>query len=300
MVKVDACPLVKANLGYLLKNEKRFVGVIGSTGCDMARRQLEVIARFTSLPIHILNNPRTDNPKIFNDEIEELVKFLERLSEKKFTRDLIGQEIERWEKVRETLRLLDQKRKANPCLLSTADFHKICISYHMGKPRINFPPPPAPPASPFRVYILGSPISYEANPFLSLLEKNLPIVGDFNCGISRFLPIKIKEKDLDGIKEAYYYQPPCIFKRPNKKFYEWVKKELKERRCQGIVAWTLAYCDNYEFELSRLEKSFGLPFLRLGSDFSFSPLSQWQLRIAAFAESINQWLRPEARGGDYV
>lgn len=288
VVKVDACPLVKANLGYLLENEKKFVGVIGATGCDLARRQLEVIAHFTSLPVHILNNPRTDNPKIFKDEIEELVKFLEKLGQKKLTPELVAREIERWENFREGLRVIDQQRKAKPSLFSTSDFHKLCISYHKGNPPANFPSSTSSPSTNPRVYLLGSPISYEANPFLQLLEKDLQIVGDFNCGISRPLLIKIREKNLIGIKEAYYHQPPCIFKRPNKKFYEWVSKELKERHCQGIVAWTLDYCDNYEFELSRMEKTFGLPFLRIRSDFSFSHISQWQLRIAAFAESIKE------------
>ena len=112
------------------------------------------------------------------------------------------------------------------------------------------------------------------------------IVGDFNCGLSRFLNINITENNLSGIKSAYYNQPPCIFKRPNDKFYSFIEKQLNEFKCKGIVAWTLDYCDNYEFELKKIEGFFNLPVLRIRSDFSFQNLSQLRTRIKAFAEML--------------
>jgi benzoyl-CoA reductase/2-hydroxyglutaryl-CoA dehydratase subunit BcrC/BadD/HgdB len=283
LVKVDACPLVKSNLGYLQKNKERFRAVIGSTGCDMARRQLEIIGEMLSLPVYIFNNPRTFNPKIYEEEINELVDYLEKLSQRRFTPDLLQREIERWEVIRERFRNLDALRQSG--LLSTAHFHQLCLTYHQGEPNpFALPPHPSPPHP--RVYLLGSPLSYSSNQILELLETRLQIVGDFNCGLSRFLTIKIREKNLKGIVSAYWEQPPCPFKRPNDGFYQWVEKELKNLRCLGIIAWTLDYCDCYEFELNRIEERFSLPVLRLRSDFSFSNLSHLKLRISAFAESL--------------
>ncbi len=285
LLRIDACPLVKSNIAYIIKNQDKFTALVGSTGCDMARRMFDIVDELTDIPVYVLNNPRTDNPKIFNDEIDWLVKELEHLSNRKLNDDLLRLEIERWENIREQYRTLNKKRAANPSLISTSDFHKAAINYYKGDVDAQINITEKHSVNP-RVYLIGSAITYGANQILELLEQELRIVGDFNCGISRFLNIEIKDKNLNGIKHAYYNQPPCIFKRPNHKFYEWTSSQLKKYTCDGIVAWTLDYCDSYEFELKRMESRFGFPILRIRSDFSFQNLSQIKTRISAFREML--------------
>ncbi len=285
LLRIDACPLVKSNIAYIIKNQDKFTALVGSTGCDMARRMFDIVDELTDIPVYVLNNPRTDNPKIFNDEIDWLVKELEHLSNRKLNDDLLRLEIERWENVREQYRTLNKKRAANPSLISTSDFHKAAMNYYKGDVDAQINITEKHSVNP-RVYLIGSAITYEANQILELLEQELRIVGDFNCGISRFLNIEIKDKNLNGIKHAYYNQPPCIFKRPNHKFYEWTSSQLKKYACDGIIAWTLDYCDSYEFELKRMESRFGFPILRIRSDFSFQNLSQIKTRISAFREML--------------
>ncbi len=289
-LRVDACPLVKSNLSYIIENKDRFAAVVGSTGCDMARRMFDCLkqslGQASSLPVYIINNPRTDKPKIFYDEIDRLVNELEHFSNKKFTQELIEDEIERWERARSRCRVFAQKRAAKPSLISTTDFLRACISYHKGdiKNEINIIEKPS---NQPRVYLLGSAIPYEAHLIIEMLETSMRIVGDFNCGISRFLNINIKEKNLNGIKQAYYNQIPCIYKRPNNQFYELVGNQIQQLECRGIIAWTLDYCDNYEFELKKIERTFGLPVLRIRSDLSFQNISQLKTRITAFVETIS-------------
>jgi benzoyl-CoA reductase/2-hydroxyglutaryl-CoA dehydratase subunit BcrC/BadD/HgdB len=285
LLRIDACPLVKSNIAYIIKNQDKFTALVGSTGCDMARRMFDIVDELTDIPVYVLNNPRTDNPKIFNDEIDWLAKELEHLSNRKLNDDLLRLEIERWENIREQYRTLNKKRAANPSLISTSDFHKAAINYYKGDVDAQINITEKHSVNP-RVYLIGSAITYEANQILELLEQELRIVGDFNCGISRFLNIEIKDKNLNGIKHAYYNQPPCIFKRPNHKFYEWTSSQLKKYACDGIIAWTLDYCDSYEFELKRMESRFGFPILRIRSDFSFQNLSQIKTRISAFREML--------------
>lgn len=285
LLRIDACPLVKSNIAYIIKNQDKFTALVGSTGCDMARRMFDIVDELTDIPVYVLNNPRTDNPKIFNDEIDWLAKELEHLSNRKLNDDLLRLEIERWENVREQYRTLNKKRSANPSLISTSDFHKAAMNYYKGDVDAQINITEKHSVNP-RVYLIGSAITYGANQILELLEQELRIVGDFNCGISRFLNIEIKDKNLNGIKYAYYNQPPCIFKRPNHKFYEWTSSQLKKYACDGIIAWTLDYCDSYEFELKRMESRFGFPILRIRSDFSFQNLSQIKTRISAFREML--------------
>jgi benzoyl-CoA reductase/2-hydroxyglutaryl-CoA dehydratase subunit BcrC/BadD/HgdB len=285
VVRVDACPLVKSNLSYLIKHKQEFDALVGSTGCDMARRMYDVATELIDLPVYVMNTPRTDNPTIYKEEVDWLVKQLEHLSDREFNDELLSSEISKWENARFYYRVLDRQRAASPSLLSTTGFHRAITLYHQGKTDMQLQITQDVSDQP-RVFLLGSSISYEANPILELIEQELRIVGDFNCGLSRILNIKIKENSLAGLKKAYYNQPPCIFKRPNAKFYDWLRTKIAALNCVGIVAWTLDYCDIYEFEMSTIEKSFDLPVLRIRSDFSFQNLSQLRTRIGAFGEML--------------
>lgn len=284
-VRVDACPFVKSNLAYIISNQDKFAAVVGATGCDMIRRMLDVLSEHTNLPVYILHNPRTDKPNIFNDEIDWLIKELEHLSNKKLSPEIISHEVEKWEKMRAQFRTFDKKRGTNPSLISTTDFHKALKNYYKGKIDSPTDIPENTTGKP-RVYLLGSEITYESQELLDLLEKNLRIVGDFNCGLSRFLNIEINDHSIAGIKKAYYNQAIDICKRPNRGFYDHINKQFKKLACAGIIAWTLDYCDSYEFELRRMEKKFQLPILRIRSNFSFQNISQLTTRIQAFREML--------------
>ncbi len=286
LVRVDACPLVKSNLGFVLENQKNFACIIGSTGCDMSRRFLEVIRLMTGIPVYIFNNPRTQNFDIYSNEIDLMVKELEQFFHRRFDRGLIQRECERWEKVRSALRQVDARRRANPSTLSTKTFHNLVSHYYQGDiEKIKFDLPDEMSYKP-RVYLIGSPISYEAEPIIELLEKRLRICGDFNCGLSRGIYINLQEKTIDGLKRAYYHQPACIFKRPNKSYYEWIQREITETKSTGVIVYVLDYCDNFDFEAFKMEKRINLPILKLKSDFSFQNMSQLKVRIDAFIEVL--------------
>jgi benzoyl-CoA reductase/2-hydroxyglutaryl-CoA dehydratase subunit BcrC/BadD/HgdB len=283
--RVDACPLIKSTLSYVVEHREEFRCLVGSSGCDMARRLFDVLDKLVDIPALVIDNPRTDRFSIYSDEIDWLQKELGSITGTKITADAIQREIQKWEAARRHFRTLDEKRRARPSLLSTAEFHKAIVYYHKGE--IEFPPfVPEKPSEKPRVYFLGSALPYEANPALALFEERLRIVGDFNCGISRFLNVNCAEPTLAGLKNAYYNQPPCIMKRPNRPFYEHVTRQIRELDCSGVIAWTLDYCDNYEFELKRIEERIGLPVLRIRSDLSFQNLAQLKTRIEAFVEML--------------
>jgi|UniRef100_A0A7V3RHH1 benzoyl-CoA reductase/2-hydroxyglutaryl-CoA dehydratase subunit BcrC/BadD/HgdB len=285
LVRVDACPLIKSNIGFVLENKKRFACIIGSTGCDMERRMLEIIRTATGIPVHILNNPRTDNFEIFNNEIDLLVRELEQFFHRKFDKSLVQKECERWKKVREQFQEIDAKRRSNPSTLSTTTFHKMVTNLYKGNLEGGGSDTPDEMTYKPRVYLLGSPISYESGPFIDLIEKRLRICGDYNCGLSRDIYTNVSEPTIEGLKKTYY-NLPYIFKRPNITYYEWIEKELKLTKSTGIIVSVLDYCDNFDFEISRMEKRFKLPILKLKSDFSFQNQSQMKVRIDAFIEVL--------------
>ncbi len=285
-LKVDACPLIKSNLGYILANREKFKALIISTGCDMARRLSDVLLEVTDIPIFVFNNPRTDNYKMYSDEINQLVAELEILGKRKLDRLLLKNEIEKWENLRQELTKIDQNRFTIPSKLSTTTFHKIMMKYHQGDiENIDYEFVEEVSIKP-KVFFVGSPVSYETNSLLELIEERFRIVGDFNCGISRPLYIEIKEKTLEGIKKAYFNQPACIFKRPNDSFYENVLNCIKKVRATGVIAWIVEYCDNYDFEITTMEQYFQMPLLKLKSGLSIEHLHQLTTRLDAFVEML--------------
>ena len=250
----------------------------------MSHRMFDILSEHTDIPLFVLHMPRTDNKEIYDDEIDWLIDQLEDLT-KKNIKDQLNQEIEKWERFREKYRGYDVKRNADPSVISTTNFHAKARYYYQGQINDAFSIPEEPSAQP-RVYLIGSEISYESNHFLKLLENQLRIVGDFSCGISQFTGVSIVGPGLHGIKQTYYDQTPCPYRRPNTAFYMHIAKQVKERRCQGIIGFTLDYCDAYEFEMKHLETKLELPVLRIRNDYSFQKMSQLKTRIAAFRELL--------------
>lgn len=284
-VRVDACPLIKSTLAYLSEHRTEFACVVGTSGCDMSRRMYDVLAETTDLPVLLLDNPRTDRFAMYSDEIDWLIREIERLFSLRITPEMIRREIGAWEDARTHYRALDRKRMARPSRISTAELHKAVTHYHKGE--IEFPPfVPEEATDRPRVYLLGSAFPFEANSTLRLFEERLRVAGDFNCGISRFLGVQVANHSLAGLKRAYFEQPSCILKRPDHRFYEHVSRSIAGLDCRGIIAWTLDYCDPYEFELKRIESKLGLPVLRLRSDLSTQNLAPLKTRIEAFADMI--------------
>ena len=282
--RIDACPLVRANIAYVIANKSNFAALVGTTGCDMSRRMLDILGEHTRIPCYLMHQPRTYNQKIHDDEIDWLIDSLSHLSKRNIM-DALSHEIDKWEAARNVFRKYDRARHGAPSTVSSSDFQKATTHYYKGE--LNTIPDIAKKLSNKpRVYLVGSEVSYESSEFLELLEVDLRIVGDFVCGISTFLNISIAERTLSGIKNAYYSQPPCIYRRPNKAFYEHLVKQIAERKCIGVIAFTLDYCDAYEFELKKMENTFGLPLLRIRNDYSSQKTSQLKTRIAAFGEML--------------
>ncbi len=285
-VRIDACPLIKSNISFIINNQDKFAAIVGSTGCDMARRLFDVIGEFTNLPMLIIDNPRTDRFQIYSDEIDWLIDELSG----KFKMNISDNELKTitsiWQNKRDLYRKFTEQQRADPSRVSSKDMFTLACKYHQGQIEEmqvlgeNLSDIP-------RVYLIGSAISYESSWFLELIEQYLRIVGDSVCGFSRFSEVQITEPGIDGLKHAYYNQHGCFNKKPNTKFYDGLATRIAAAAAQGIITFTLDYCDAYEFELGHIQKRFNLPMLRLRSDFSRQNISQLKVRIEAFAELLS-------------
>lgn len=282
--RIDACPMVRANIAHIMQKADQYAALVGSTGCDMSRRLFDLVAEEMDIPIFLIHMPRTDNYQIYSDEIDWLIQKLSRLVNTSINNMIIKQ-IEIWQHIRAEFRALDQKRATKPSAITTTDFHRIACSYYQGTPSVTLQSITDTSNKP-RVFMVGSELSYESNEFLSLLESELSIVGDNICGLSQFLNVHIDDTSITGIKHAYYQQTPCIYRRPNFRFYHDIANQLVDRDCGGMIGFTLDYCDAYEFEIKKMEQTFNLPVLRIRSDYAGEKVHQLSTRIAAFREML--------------
>jgi benzoyl-CoA reductase/2-hydroxyglutaryl-CoA dehydratase subunit BcrC/BadD/HgdB len=284
--RIDACPLVRANIAYVIDHAARFAALVGTTGCDMSRRMFDVISEHTDIRTFVMNVPRTDNPNMYSDEIDWLIQELTMFTGKDIITG-IPQEITTWEAARTRLRGFDEKRADTFPTISTSDFHAPAQSFYKGDiDKVLTSRVPEHECRKPRVFLLGSELSYESTALLNLMEEDVCIVGDDLCGLSRSVQVHITDKNIEGIKRAYFDQPPCIYRRPNHEFYHYISAELERRACQGVIGFTLDYCDAYEFEMRNMEQVLGMPLLRIRTDYAAEKTNQLKTRIAAFGEML--------------
>lgn len=283
-LRIDACPYIKSMVAYVIEHEQEFSALIGATGCDMMRRSFEVIQKHTSIPVYVLNVPRTDYYKLYSDEIDWLIKELEILFSIKLSSTMIKQEIEKWQNYRNEFQHLERMRAAVPSKLSSTTLYTRTLNYYRGSfKKINTISPE--PSQKPRVYLISGEFVTGLGELLAHIENTVRIVGDCASGLSEFLLLNIKKNNLDGLKQAYFNQAH-IYRRPNQNYFTIIAQQLQELSCQAIIALTLDYCDSYEFEIKRMRSTFKLPLLHIKTDLSLQNISQIKTRLMAFGEIL--------------
>ena len=106
--------------------------------------------------------------------------------------------------------------------------------------------------------------------------------------VVRVLPVRpLRVRSNRNIARAYFERPPCIWKRPNQKFYEYLKNIASLQRIDAIIYKTLKYCDVWNIEAPRIRESLALPMLTLETTYGQSSTSQTEARIQAFLEMLD-------------
>jgi len=142
---------------------------------------------------------------------------------------------------------------------------------------------------------IGIPLAVTGSP---LLESDLEIFDDISAlgGQVVLDATESGEWSLPGgfdfskdpvvaITEAYFDSLPEIFRRPNKKFYEQLKKTVSARGIQGIIVRYYPCCDLWQAEVARIKTETGLPVLELEVAMPANP-ARIQGRIQAFLEML--------------
>jgi len=98
--------------------------------------------------------------------------------------------------------------------------------------------------------------------------------------------------DMDGLMDALvdrYLAIDCAIFTPNTERSGHIKELAEKSKADGVIQYTLNFCQPYAMEAIPLEKELeetGLPTLRIETDYSQEDMGQLKTRVEAFVELL--------------
>jgi len=148
-----------------------------------------------------------------------------------------------------------------------------------------------------RVIVSGCPMAVPNWKVPLLIESaNAVIVGEESCvgeRGNRWLT-EVKGDTVDEILDAItdrYFNIDCAVFTPNPSRVGYVKEMVKKLHAQGVVHYSLQFCQPYLMESGPVEKELegsGIPTLRLETDYGQEDAGQLRTRIEAFIERLKK------------
>jgi benzoyl-CoA reductase/2-hydroxyglutaryl-CoA dehydratase subunit BcrC/BadD/HgdB len=290
LVGPEACSFCKEAIGLKLLDKypyNSFKKLIVPTTCDQMRRQGEVWEKELGVDLFFLNVPSTWGRSIvlFKNEIRNLAEWLG-ADEK-----LLQSSINRANNLRKRMLSLRQR-------LTAREFHLLVhlwfVSdfdfFEQALPQIEDEASGTEISDDkIRLLLAGGPLAVEDSLIFDIFEKaGVHIIDDTLCTGRRECDFNIKEDDdfLGAIAEGYFERPPCIWRRPNTRFFSYIKEIAQRQRIDGIVFKTLKYCDVWNIESRRIKDELKVPMLTLETTYGESSLAQVEARAEAFVEML--------------
>lgn len=147
-----------------------------------------------------------------------------------------------------------------------------------------------------RIFIVGSPITFPNLKLPLLLEcLGAQIVGDETCMAGRLLYAPVVPADLStsgmirALAARYISSCTCpVFSQTEDRMNN-IAEKVQRTGAEGIVYHVLHGCGPYDYEVYAVERLAGhlnIPILRVETDFSEEDTEQVRIRLEAFCEMI--------------
>lgn len=326
----DSCPLVKSSMGLSVQSGLKIFdlcdAVIIPTTCDSKRKLGEELSAFKNVWMlevpHIKDNEFSK--RIWVEQIWALKTKLEKFrtddgrSCKKITAKGLGKAIENALRAQwEMRRLLDIRKSGRPLIwgrqattiVNSYAYAPVeewtkklgCLNDQLTEKAekaesANCKEKP-------RVFIAGSPVIFPNMKIPGLVEEmGGVVVTDESCAGDRYIydPVCTTEQNItDQITAiASRYMAPCICPSfaPNFDRTIMIRRNVSDYAVDGVLYHVLKGCIIYDFEVARIEnvlKEYGIPLIRVETDYHPEDLEQLRTRIEAFIEMLRS--RKQAR-----
>ena len=317
VLPTNTCALIKSAVGFGLGKICPYYAIadvlIGETTCDGKKKAWEVLAK--SKPVYVMETPQLkQRPQArahFVAELKALVSKLEEVSGMELTADNLKAAMTKISQKRAQLRRLYETRKANPPPISGKDALLVSqITFYddpdreiemIGKlaeeceGRIQDGTGVV-PAGAKRILISGTPQAIPNWKLHDIIEtSNGVVVCEESCTGTRYFEstYDIEGDTVDELIERLadrYLGINCACFSPNEARVDDVKRLVKEYNADGVVLFTLSFCDPYQYEAISLEnelKADGIKVLSINTDYASEDNAQIKTRVEAFIESLD-------------
>jgi benzoyl-CoA reductase/2-hydroxyglutaryl-CoA dehydratase subunit BcrC/BadD/HgdB len=312
----NICPLIKSALGFGYGNICPYYAsadlLIGETTCDGKKKAWEVLAN--AKPVHVMETPQLKSTPQSRDhylaELKVLIKKLEELTGKKLNAENLKAAMEKIQKKRDMMERVYNTRKVDPPPISGKDALLMSqVAFYDDPDReIQMVAKLADeleqrikdgvgvvPKGTKRILISGTPMAIPNWKMHHVIETSgAVVVCEETCTGTRYFENKLKltgstiDEMLDALVDRYL-GINCACFSPNTSRLEDIKRLVKDYKVDGVVLYTLSFCQPYEIEAVSFEKALkaaGIPVLSITTDYASEDAGQIKTRIEAFLEML--------------
>jgi benzoyl-CoA reductase/2-hydroxyglutaryl-CoA dehydratase subunit BcrC/BadD/HgdB len=316
LLPANTCALIKSSLGFGLGNICPYYAsadlIVGETTCDGKKKCWEIMGEYKK--VHVVETPQCkDRPQArahFIAELKDLIRELEEMTGKKLTKERLKEAMVKIRKKRTQIKRIYETRKADPVPISGKDALLVSqVAFYddpdrqiqmVGKlaeeleQRIK-EGVGAIDKGVKRILISGTPMAIPNWKLHHLVEtKGAAVVAEETCTGTRYFESEydIKGDTLDELIEIIadrYLGINCACYTPNSGRKEDILRQVKDYNADGVMLYTLSFCQPYDIEAIGLEKALkekGIPVLSITTDYSSDDEGQLNTRIEAFLEML--------------
>ncbi len=315
LVPRNTCALIKSFVGFKLARLCPYTEscdlIVGETTCDGKKKAYEAFGELA--PMYIMEVPQTKTPaarKLWKEEVLRYMATLESMTGKKVTAEKLAKAIKIVNDRRRVLQRLNKLRATVPTPISGRDVLLINqISFYDDplrftgainalcdqlEERIKKGEGVVPQDTP-RLMLSGCPMAVPNWKLPFIIESSgAVIVGEESCIGTRNTRDLVDEsgQTLDEMLDALadrYMHIDCACFTPNNERLENIESMASELKVDGVVQYTLMFCQPYAHEGFKVEKRLtdhGTPSMILETDYSMEDVEQLKTRVEAFLETI--------------
>lgn len=311
----NICPLIKSFMGFKLAKVCPYFEscdmVVGETTCDGKKKAFEILNDY--VPVHVMETPQMKREKdqlLWRSEVQEFLNRVEDYTGNRITTDSLRHAIQEVNGKRQALLRLAELRKNSPSPISgkdsllieqiamyddvkrfTAKVNELCEELETRVKEGNGVKGKDAP----RIIVTGTPMALPNWKVPHIIETSgAIIVAEELCTGLRYFENTVQEdgNNVDELVQSIsdrYLGINCACFTPNEGRMDKLVTLAKEYKADGVIHCSLAFCDPYLVEANRVEKvlkEYGVPLLKIETDYGQEDSGQLKTRIEAFLEMI--------------
>jgi benzoyl-CoA reductase/2-hydroxyglutaryl-CoA dehydratase subunit BcrC/BadD/HgdB len=285
---------------------------VGENTCDGKKKAFESYGKIID-NLYVMDLPQTKSEAgrdLLKAEFKRFADKMEELTGKKLTVENLKHGIDIVNKKRSAMQRLAILRAANPVPISGLDvllanqvffyddplrftnaINALCDELEQ---RITDGVGVFPKDTP-RILVTGCPMAVPNWKLPNVIETSgATIVGEEMCTGERGTQNLTADSadSVDGLLEQIvdrYFKIDCAVFTPNVSRYEHIKEMVKKYKVDGVLHYSLQFCQPYQGEAIPFEKGLeaeGIPVLSLDTDYNQEDLGQIKTRVEAFVERL--------------